>query len=138
MVAVTLSRNVSKDNQGELRAVLSFDGIVLSNQLITFGSVSKVAELIPSIGIARTDDNGLAVIRLFAGIVPGVGVITATYEATDETVVSLPYVFESTGDQTAETIITAQVVDNIVDNNEMRDVNWYCVNHRCYSLSSAC
>ncbi|GHG69058.1 hypothetical protein GCM10010919_18650 [Alishewanella longhuensis] len=118
-----LSRSVSKDNQGELRAVLTFDGIVLSNQLITFELANEVGELIPSIGTARTDDNGLAVIRLFAGAVPGAGMVTATYEAANETVVSLPYVFESTGDQSAETIITAQVVDNIIDNNEVRDVD---------------
>jgi len=117
-----LSRNVSKDNQGELRAVLSFDGIVLSNQLITFELANEVGELIPSIGTARTDDNGLAVIRLFAGAVPGAGVVTATYEAADETVVSLPYVFESTGDQSAETIITAQVVDNA--DQEVREVDY--------------
>lgn len=126
-----LSRSVSKDNQGELFATLSFDGIPLSNQLITFELANDVGELVPSIGTARTDDNGVAVLRLFAGAVPGAGLVTASYQASDETVFSLPYAFDSTGDQSAETVITVQVVDG--NDVEVRNVDF--VNPRKVSVT---
>ncbi|MCF4009044.1 hypothetical protein [Rheinheimera sp. UJ63] len=117
------TRNVSKDNQGNLRATLTFDGIPLENQLITFELANNVGEIIPSVGTARTDSNGVAQITLFAGAVPGAGLVTATYQAADEQVLSLPYVFESNGDQSAETSITAELVEASTD-TVVRDVDF--------------
>ncbi|KKO50142.1 hypothetical protein VT06_02960 [Arsukibacterium sp. MJ3] len=117
------TRNVSKDNQGSLLATLTFDGIPLENQLVAYELANDVGEIIPSVGTARTDNSGVAQIQLFAGNVPGAGIVFATYQAVDEVVSSLPYVFESNGDQSAETIITAEVVEAATD-NVVRDVNF--------------
>lgn len=117
------TRNVSKDNQGTLRAKLTFDGIALENQLVSFKLANGVGEIIPSTGTAKTDSAGVAEIQLFAGNVPGAGIVSASYEADDEVVISLPYVFESNGDQSAETIITAELVETATD-TVVRDVNF--------------
>ncbi|WP_423187109.1 Ig domain-containing protein [Alishewanella sp. d11] len=118
------TRSVSKNAQGQLVATLTFDGTVLSNQLVKFELVNEVGELIPSIGTARTDNNGVAVLNLFAGNVAGAGMVTATYEAVDETISSLGYVFESSGDQSAETSVSVQLVDNENDRLEVRTVDF--------------
>ncbi|MFT5161865.1 MAG: hypothetical protein ACI9FJ_000432 [Alteromonadaceae bacterium] len=59
-------------------AVTSLDGQPVIGKLVTF--TTTLGRLNPEVGTALTDDNGLADIGLFAGMVAGAGEITAQVE----------------------------------------------------------
>lgn len=111
-------RVVSQEQSGEIRATLQRNNQPLENQLVSFSLSGNVGVLSPLEGTARTDASGVARLQLSAGQVPGAGAITASYTASDQTITSSPFVFDSTGDLSSSVSLTVQVLNQ--ENEEVR------------------
>lgn len=87
-------RQVTEQQSGTLRATLRRNGQPAANQLIRFTLSGSVGVLTPADGSARTNDSGVAEIRLDAGTEAGAGQVVASFSSGATTTSSAPYVYD--------------------------------------------
>jgi hypothetical protein len=71
-----------------IKAVLTGNGTVVPNQLVTFSLSSEIGQISPVSGTARTNAQGEAAIRLTADIIEGTGTLTSRYQGVEQTISS--------------------------------------------------
>jgi hypothetical protein len=82
--SLTEISTISAADSGVVKAtVLDGDGIKVEGAVVNFSST--LGNLIPSIGTALTNENGIASLNLTSGTVEGAGLITAQYEGVEKT-----------------------------------------------------
>ena len=104
-------REVSQAQSGEVRATLLRNNQPMQNQLVSFSLNGNVGVLSPTEGTARTDENGIARVQLFAGEVPGAGAVTASFEGSGQSISSEPFVFDSSGDLSSSVSLSVRVLN---------------------------
>ncbi|MBH0067963.1 Ig-like domain-containing protein [Pseudoalteromonas sp. NZS100] len=82
--SLTEISTISAADSGVVKAtVLDGNGIKVEGAVVNFSST--LGNLIPSIGTALTNENGIASLNLTSGTVEGAGLITAQYEGVEKT-----------------------------------------------------
>ncbi|XQF93664.1 Ig-like domain-containing protein [Pseudoalteromonas espejiana] len=110
--STTLSEisTISAADSGVVKAtVLDGDGNNVEGAVVNFSST--LGNLIPSIGTALTNENGIASLNLTSGTVEGAGEITAQYEGVEQTLG-----FYTRGDAVNPDQSTADISFSILEN----------------------
>lgn len=87
-------RQISEQQNGTIRATLRRNGQPAANQLIVFTLNGSVGVLNPIDGSARTNESGVAEVKIDAGTVAGAGQVIATFNDGSTSVSSTPYVYD--------------------------------------------
>ncbi len=117
-IALSISdTTVSANNPVTVTAVVTRDGAVAVNKVVTFES--PLGAFSPTTGTALTDTNGIATITLTAGSVRGASEITASVSSGESSVIG----FVTQGDDigvVGDISITLEIVD--LDGNEIDSI----------------
>ncbi|MGO2169614.1 MAG: hypothetical protein ACTH3M_15170, partial [Pseudoalteromonas sp.] len=119
----TETNPVSKDNKGQVIATLKDDGEPLSEQLISFNT-NFTGKIIPELGTALTNENGLASVTLSSGDLKGAGQVIASYQAeSGETITKIAGFISSGDDASVETALANIDIKLLKDCTDGWDAN---------------